>query len=387
MQSSRGCRRVLMQGNEAIAEGAIAAGVRLFAGYPITPSSEIAEAMSRRLPEVGGVYLQMEDEIASIAVAIGASIAGMKVMDATSGPGFSLKQENLGFAIFAEIPLVLVDVQRVGPSSGMATLPAQGDVMQARWGTHGDHPIIALSPHSVRECFDIAVRAVNLAEKYRTPVIILTDGVVGHMREVVELPDYDTVERVGRKGPSVPPAEYLPYRAGADLVPEFARFGDGYHWYVNSSMHAESGFSATGDHAWARKLLQRLHDKIDSNKGDIIDFEEYMLDDADVALVSFGASARSARAAVRRAREKGIRAGLFRLITVWPFPEEELLRLARVVKAMLVVEMNMGQVYGEVRKAVGQETNVYSLGWTGGELVTPTLILEKLEEVVECGWK
>lgn len=387
MGTSKGCRRVLLQGNEAIAEGAIAAGVRLFAGYPITPSSEIAETMSRRLPEVGGVYLQMEDEMASIAVAIGASIAGLKVMDATSGPGFSLKQENLGFAIFAEIPLVLVDVQRVGPSSGMATLPAQGDVMQARWGTHGDHPIIALSPHSVRECFDVTVRAVNLAEKYRTPVIVLADGVVGHMREIVELPDYDEIEKVDRKGPSVPPAEYLPYRPGKDLVPEFASFGKGYHWYVNSSMHGETGFSATSDHAWARKLLRRLHDKIDSNKADIVDFEEYMVDDAEIVLVSFGAAARSAKAAVRRAREKGIRAGLFRLITVWPFPEEEIARLSRSAKAMLVVEMNMGQLYGEVRKAVRREVGVHLLGWTGGELVTPTLIVEKLEEVIECGWK
>lgn len=376
--------RVLIQGNEAIAEGAIAAGVRFYAGYPITPSSEIAEAMSRRLPEVGGVYLQLEDEIASIGAAIGASLAGMKVMDATSGPGFSLKQELLGFASFAEIPLVLVDVQRVGPSSGMATLPAQGDVMQARWGTHGDHPIISLSPQSVREAFDLTIRAVNLAEEFRVPVILLTDGVIGHLRETVELPDYATVEQIDRKKPSVPPDEYLPYGPGPDGVPEFASFGSGYHWYANSSMHAETGFSATERHDLARALLARLHKKIDGHKDRIVQYEEYMLEGAETVLVSFGASARVCRAAVRRARARGEKVGMFRLITIWPFPDEQLRSLAERVENLLVVEMNMGQVYGEVRRAIDGRSTVHSLGWTGGELMTPEQILDQVREMRAC---
>lgn len=376
--------RVLLQGNEAVAEGAIAAGVRFYAGYPITPSSEIAEAMARRLPEVGGVYLQLEDEIASIGAVIGASLAGMKVMDATSGPGFSLKQELLGFACFTEVPMVLVDVQRVGPSSGMATLPAQGDVMQARWGTHGDHSIIVLSPSSVQECFTITAKAVNLAEKFRTPVIVLTDGAVGHMREVVELPPYEEVPKVDRKGPTVSPDEYLPYKPGPDLVPEFAGFGTGYHWYVNSSMHDETGFSTTDKHDVARRLLQRLHDKIHLHRDEIIEYEEILLDDAEFVVVSFGVTARAALAAVKRARKEGIKAGLFRLITIWPFPDEALRKLAGRIGGFLVAEMNLGQVAREVTRAVTGLAPVHSLGWVGGELIQPGQILARIKEVAGC---
>jgi len=376
--------RILLQGNEAIAEGAVAAGIRFYAGYPITPSSEIAEAMARRLPQVGGVYLQLEDEIASMGAVIGASLAGMKAMDATSGPGFSLKQELLGFACFAEVPLVLVDVQRVGPSSGMATLPAQGDVMQARWGTHGDHSIIALAPNSVQECFTVMVRAVNLAEKFRSPVIVLTDGAVGHMREVIELPPYGEVPRVGRKGPTVPPDQYLPYKPGEDLVPEFAGFGTGYHWRVNSSMHDETGCSTTENHEVARRLLRRLQAKIDHHREEIIEYEQTFMEDAEFAVVSYGGTARAALAAVKRAREEGIKAGLFRLITIWPFPEEPLRELARQVGGFLVAEMNLGQVAAEVRRAVEGAAPVHSLGWVGGELIRPEQVLTRLREVARC---
>ena len=339
----------LMQGNEACAEGAIAAGVNFFAGYPITPSTEIAETMAKLLPQHGGKFVQMEDEIASMGAILGASLAGAKVMDATSGPGFSLKQELIGFAACAEIPCVLVDVQRVGPSTGQPTSPSQADVMQARWGTHGDHPMIALAPWSVRETFDVTVEAVNLAERFRTPVILLMDEVVGHLREKVELPDH--VEVYPRRQPKKTRAEgYEPFTPDEDLVPNVADFGKGYHIHVTGLIHDDTGFPV-GSPAITEQSIRRLHEKIDRAGEEIIHTECSFMDDAEYAVVAFGGTARTAYEAVRAARARGEKVGLVRLITIWPFADKVIAALAKKVKGILVAEMNYGQVVGEVRRA------------------------------------
>ncbi|WP_027717373.1 2-oxoacid:acceptor oxidoreductase subunit alpha [Desulfovirgula thermocuniculi] len=372
----------LMQGNEAVVEGALAAGVRFFAGYPITPSTEIAELMAERLPLVGGKFIQMEDEIASMAAVIGASLAGLKALTATSGPGFSLKQENIGYAAMAEIPCVIVNVQRWGPSTGIPTAPAQGDVMQARWGTHGDHPVIALCPSSVREAFDLTVRAVNLAEKYRVPVILLMDEVVGHMRERVVLPPPEEVEVVERKKPRVPPGDYYPYRPDEDGVPPMANFGDGYRYHVTGLVHDEKG-NPTTDPRVAEELLLRLHRKIYDHLDDILSVERYMLEDAEVAVVAYGAVARAARRAVKEARAAGINAGLLRPVTIWPFPEREVAELAQRVRLVVVAEMNLGQLRLEVERAVGGRAAVKGIHRVSGELITVEEILAALREVPE----
>ena len=341
----------LMQGNEAVAEGAITAGVTFFAGYPITPSTEIAEQMAKLLPKIGGTFLQMEDEIGAMGAILGASLAGAKVMDATSGPGFSLKQELIGYAACAEIPCVVANVQRVGPSTGQPTAPSQGDVMQARWGTHGDHPIIALSPWSVRESFDMAVMAVNYAERFRTPVILLTDEIVGHLRENVTLPASEEIEIYPRRRPKKTRAEgYQPYAVGEDLVPDVARFGDGYHIHVTGLLHDETGFPS-GSPAVTEQLIRRLHEKISRVGEEIIHTEEAFMEDAEYAVVSYGGTARTAYEAVRTARAEGIRVGLLRLQTIWPFADAAVARLAARVKGILVAELNYGQLVGEVTRA------------------------------------
>ena len=341
----------LMQGNEAVAEGAIAAGVTFFAGYPITPSTEIAEQMAKLLPKIGGTFLQMEDEIGAMGAILGASLAGAKVMDATSGPGFSLKQELIGYAACAEIPCVVANVQRVGPSTGQPTAPSQGDVMQARWGTHGDHPIIALSPWSVRESFDMAVMAVNYAERFRTPVILLTDEIVGHLRENVTLPAPEEIEIYPRRRPKKTRAEgYQPYAVGEDLVPDVARFGDGYHIHVTGLLHDETGFPS-GSPAVTEQLIRRLHEKISRVGEEIIHTEEAFMEDAEYAVVSYGGTARTAYEAVREARAAGIRVGFLRLQTIWPFADAAVARLAARVKGILVAELNYGQLVGEVTRA------------------------------------
>lgn len=342
----------LMQGNEACAEGAIAAGVRFFAGYPITPSTEVAETMAKLLPRVGGKFVQMEDEIASMGAILGASLAGMKVMDATSGPGFSLKQELIGYAACAEIPCVLVDVQRVGPSTGQPTSPSQADVMQARWGTHGDHPIIALAPWSVRETYDATVMAVNYAERFRTPVILLMDEVVGHLREKVELPEADTLDIYPRRSPKKTRAEgYEPYEPDTDLVPNVADFGKGYHIHVTGLIHDDTGFPS-GSPEITEQSIRRLHEKIDRAGDEIIHTEEYFMDDAEYAVVSFGGSARTAYEAVVNARKQGLKVGMLRLMTIWPFADKKIAQLAAKVKGILVAELNYGQIVNEVRRAV-----------------------------------
>ena len=350
----------LMQGNEACAEGAIAAGVNFFAGYPITPSTEIAETMARLLPKHGGKFVQMEDEIASMGAILGASLAGSKVMDATSGPGFSLKQELIGYAACAEIPCVLVDVQRVGPSTGQPTSPSQGDVMQARWGTHGDHPIIALAPWSVRETYDATVMAVNYAERFRTPVILLMDEVIGHLREKVELPEH--VEVYPRRKPKKSRAEgYEPFAPDEDLVPNVADFGQGYRIHVTGLIHDDTGFPS-GSPEVTEASIRRLHEKIARAGEEIIHTESYFMDDAEYAVVSFGGSARTAYEAVCMEREKGRKVGMLRLMTIWPFADKAIEALSAKVKGILVAELNYGQIVHEVRRAAHSDCKVTLCG-------------------------
>ncbi len=366
----------LIQGNEACALGAIAAGCRFFGGYPISPSSEIAEQMARRLPEVGGVFVQMEDEISSLAAAIGASVAGVKALTATSGPGFSLMQEHIGFAVMAEIPCVVVDVMRAGPSTGMPTSPSQGDVMQARWGTHGDHPAIVLAPASVGEVFELTVRAFNLSERFRTPVLILYDEVIGHTRESMVIPD--EVDTLFRVRPEATPGEFLPKAALENDVPPFSAFGDGYRFHITGLIHDERGFPTT-DSAQAGALLARLHRKIDAHVDEIVAVDRFMLDDADIALVAFGIVARSARAAVLRARGEGIRAGLLRPTTLWPFPSSDVARLSDQVDTLIVAEMNLGQMIHEVERAAKGSARVLGHQRADGKTITPAELLSSLE--------
>ena len=352
----------LMQGNEACAEGAIAAGVRFFAGYPITPSTEVAETMAKLLPKVGGKFVQMEDEIASMGAILGASLAGQKAMDATSGPGFSLKQELIGYAACAEIPCVLVNVQRVGPSTGQPTAPSQGDVMQTRWGTHGDHPVIALSPWSVRETYDATVMAVNYAERFRTPVVLLMDEVVGHLREKVELPEADELELYPRRTPKKTRAEgYQPFEPDEDLVPNVADFGTGYRIHVTGLIHDNTGFPV-GSPEVTENSIQRLHEKIARVGEEIIHTEEYFMEDAEYAVVSFGGTARTAYEAVQNARKKGHKVGLLRLMTIWPFADKAIERLAAKVRGIMVAELNYGQIVHEVRRAVNGQCKVELCG-------------------------
>lgn len=371
----------LMQGNQACAEGAIAAGVKFFGGYPITPSTEIAEHLAAMLPKAGGVFMQMEDEIASMASVIGASLTGKKVMTATSGPGFSLKQELIGYAVMAELPVVIVDVQRVGPSTGQATAPAQGDVMQARWGTHGDHPIIALSPSSVPECFHLTVKAYELSERYRIPVIFLMDEIVGHMRERIELPDsFEEIPKPQRKGPSVPPQEFKAYKPGADMVPEFAPFGSGYRWHVTGLVHDQTGFPSTSGKVTADSV-DRLHNKISRYLDDIVMFEEYQMADADLVIIAYGGTARTAYEVVDRARARGKKVGLFRPITIWPFAEEKMRKLGSRVKHVIVAEMNNGQYALEVERAIAGQVPVTRHLKYDGTAITPDELWASVETV------
>ena len=374
-------RVLLMQGNQAVAEGAIAAGVTFLGGYPITPSTEVAESLSKSLPAIGGKFIQMEDEISGIGVIIGAALTGKKVMTATSGPGFSLKQELIGYACIAEIPMVIVNVQRVGPSTGQPTAPAQGDVMQARWGTHGDHSIIALTPASVPECFDLTIKAYEMSEKYRTPVILLLDEVIGHMRERVELPDtYETVPKPQRKLPKVSPAEYKTYNPDADLVPAMASFGTGYRWHVTGLVHDEDGFP-DGSPVATKACIDRLHAKIHNNLDEIILYENYMMDDAEIAVIAYGGTARSAYAAVDSARLKGIKAGLFRPITMWPFPTTQVKEIAAKAKHIVMAEMNFGQYVIEVERAVAGKVPVTLHAKYNNEAITPAELLATIEEL------
>lgn len=340
-----------MQGNEAVAYGALFAGCRFYAGYPITPSSEIAETMARELPKLRGYYLQMEDEIGSIAAMIGASWTGFKVMTATAGPGFSLMQENLGYAVMTETPLVLVDVQRSGPSTGQATKGAQGDFFQARWGTHGDHPIVAVSPVSVEDAFWETVRAFNIAEKLRTPVIVLFDGVIAHTREQIRIPDPEDVEITYRRLPENEEEAKLPFGdPRGDGVPPMPLFGHGYFTHVTGSTHKENGLRDVYTPEVHDRLVRRIHRKIESHEEEIQKWEEYFTDDMDILIISWGVSARPSLGAVLRAREEGIKAGLFVPKTVHPFPGKRVRELLKGVRAVLVPEMNLGQLILEVQR-------------------------------------
>jgi 2-oxoglutarate ferredoxin oxidoreductase subunit alpha len=368
----------LMQGNEACVQGALDAGVRFFAGYPITPSTEIAEGMARKLPALGGKFIQMEDEIASIAAIIGASLTGVKAVTATSGPGFSLMQENIGYACMTEVPCVIVNVQRGGPSTGLPTAPAQGDVMQARWGTHGDHPAIVLSPWSAQETYTLTVKAVNLAEKLRTPVILLLDEVIAHLREGVKMPDPRKIELDERPRPSSR-ENYRPFSGAIGEVPPVADFGMGYNCNVTGLVHDDVGHP-TGNPNVADRLIRRLSGKIEAHQKDILGWEEIQTEDAEIMILAYGASARSALRALKLARAEGIRAGLIRPTTIWPFPVEAVKKIGERAVPFLVPEMNLGQIVLEVERVVAGKSAVRHLGRVDGELFTPQEILSALKE-------
>lgn len=369
------------QGNQALAQGALAAGCSFFAGYPITPSTDVMEEMAKELPLRGGKFIQMEDEIASMAATIGGSIAGRKSMTASSGPGISLKQENLGLAYMAEIPLVLVNVMRGGPSTGVPTKISQMDVMQARWGTHGDHGTIAYSPSSVQECFDIAIKAFNAAERYRQPVLILSDEVLGHMREKVVIPPLGSYEIVERKRPCTDTAKFIPYLADPeDDIPAMASFGDGYRWHVTGLTHNDFGFpSAKEDEV--EKNVKRLVRKINRFRDDIVEYETLAIDDAEIVVLSFGTVARSSIRAVNEARRRGIKVGHFRPVTLWPFPDKEIYQIAKKSKIIIVPELNCGQMVLEVERAVHGKTKVVGKSLVNGELFTPDEIFKSIQEV------
>jgi 2-oxoglutarate ferredoxin oxidoreductase subunit alpha len=373
----------LISGNHACALGAVAAGCRFFAGYPITPSSEVAERLSRLLPEVDGVFVQMEDEIASIAAVIGASMGGVKALTATSGPGFSLKQENIGYAAGAEIPCVIVNVMRGGPSTGMPTRPAQGDIMQSRWGSHGDYPIIVLAPASVREIYEETIRAFELAETLRTPVIVLYDQVIAQLTESVDLGDADNRAVAERKWASGPSEAYQPYAANdADGIPAMSRPGAGYRVHTTGLNHAESGFPTQNPEAVERNL-GRLLSKFDRHRDVIDSWQTIGGDDAEVLIVAIGISARAATRAVEMCRARGVRAGLFRPITLWPFPENALREAAAKARAVLVPEMNAGQLSLEVGRILGAK-KVDAIHRFNGEPITPEEIAERAEALAKA---
>jgi len=375
---------VFWQGNEIVAEAAIAAGCRFFAGYPITPSSEIAAVMAERLPEIGGTFIQMEDEIASMGAIIGASLAGKKSMTATSGPGFSLKMENIGYACMAEVPCVIVNVMRGGPSTGLPTALAQADVMQARWGTHGDHPTIALAPAYHREIYLNTIQCFNYAEKYRIPVMLLIDEVLAHMSEGIQIPDSSEYEIFDRVKPSVPPEEYNPYDNRFGDVPPMANYFEGYRFHVTGLNHNITGFPTTNPEICQREE-ERMMRKVMKDAEILADYEEYVLDDAEIAIFAYGSSARGARVAVDEARKQKIKVGLFRAITLWPFPDHIIHNLAQRVKAFIVPEVNLGQMILEVERASHRDMPIVGINHVGGVPIPPHEIFHKIKEVAGNG--
>lgn len=368
-----------IDGDHACTEGCIAAGARFAAGYPITPSTEIVERFAERAPEIGGRFIQMEDELASSIAILGAVWAGAKAFTVTSGPGFSLMMEHLGLAVMTETPCVFVDVQRGGPSTGLPTLPAQGDMMQARWGSHGDYEIIALSPSSPQECFDLAIRAFNLSEEFRVPVLLMMDEAVGHMTEKVVIPPADQILLYPRRYTKRPPSEYWPYEFGEDLVPEMVRAGTGYRFHITGLTHDERGYPAMSAEA-QNKLVRRLKEKILRAKDRIITLETEALEEADVVVVAYGITARVAQRAIELARKEGIRVGKIRLITIWPFPDEFLRSVAMRIRAFVVPELNLGQIIREVERASCGFCRVLGVPHAGGTVHRPEEILEVIEE-------
>jgi len=366
-------------GDVACAEGALAAGCRFFGGYPITPATEIAEHMADRLPGVGGTYIQMEDEIAAIASVLGASWAGKKSMTATSGPGFSLMMENIGLGVCTETPCVIVNVQRGGPSTGLPTMGAQADMMQARWGSHGDYEIIALAPSSPQDMFFQTIEAFNLSETYRVPVLIMSDEIVGHMSEKVVIPKAGKIATCSRPRPRGRKDRFRLYEPGPNGVAPMPAAGEGYNVHVTGLTHDERGYPALSVENQAQ-MMRRLIDKIHNNLDDIIRTESYRLDDADIAFVSYGVSTRTAMAAVDMAREQGIRAGLLRLITVWPFPEQQIRALAERVRGLVTVEINLGQIHLEVQRCAGGKAPAILAGHPGGTIISPEQVLQTVKE-------
>ena len=371
-----------LDGDQAACEGALAAGANFVAGYPITPSTEIVERFASRIPTVGGVFLQMEDELASSIAIVGAAWGGAKVFTVTSGPGFSLMMEHLGYAAMTETPLVLVDVQRGGPSTGLPTLPGQGDMMQARWGSHGDYEIIALCPNSPQECFDLMIDAFNLSEEYRTPVLVMMDESVGHMTEKVVIPPADTIKIFPRRYTSLSPSQYQPYRPGEDGIPEMVKAGEGYHVHITGLTHDERGYPAMN---WQtqKKLVSRLVKKIRDNADRICRWEETQVADADVVVVAYGITSRVAQRAIQMARAEGLRAGLLRPIVAWPFPETRIRELAERIHSFLVVEMNYGQMFYEVERLAGNKVRTELLGHGGGMAHEPEEILQAIREAAQ----
>jgi 2-oxoglutarate ferredoxin oxidoreductase subunit alpha len=375
------CGEFFINGDTACAEGAVSAGCRFFAGYPITPATEVAERMSERLPQVGGVFIQMEDEIASMNAVLGASWAGVKAMTATSGPGFSLMMENIGLGVMLETPCVVANVQRAGPSTGLPTLVAQGDMMQARWGSHGHYEIIALVPDSPQEMYDLTILAFNLAEQYRVPVLLMADEAVGHMSEKVVISEINSKQLIHRPRPKVAPEKYLPYDSRKGLVPPMAVAGEGYRFHVTGLTHDDRGYPVMTAEA-QDKLIRRLVDKIRLNVKDITKYEEINIEDAEVVVVSYGITARIARYAVQKAREEGIKAGLLRLITVWPFADYRIKELTSTVKAFIVPEINYGQIVREVERCVAGKACVRLVPHMGGAVPLPETILDAIREEV-----
>ena len=369
-----------LDGDQACCEGALAAGATFAAGYPITPSTEVVERFAARIPTVGGLFIQMEDELASSIAILGAAWAGAKVFTVTSGPGFSLMMEHIGLAAMTETPCVFVDVQRGGPSTGLPTLPGQADMMQARWGSHGDYQIIALCPNSPQECFDLMIDAFNLSEKYRVPVLFMMDECVGHMTEKVLIPPADQLEIFPRRYTSLPPAEYRPFKPGPDQIPEMVKAGDGYRFHITGLTHDERGYPAMNWRA-QDKLVRRLVEKIRNNVDHIVRYEERDVDDAEIVVVAYGITSRVALRALQMARAEGIRAGLHRPIVVWPFPEKRLRALAEKVKAFVVVEMNYGQMVYEVERYAAGKARTVLVEHGGGTVHDPEDVLQAIREV------
>ncbi|MBN1151989.1 MAG: 2-oxoacid:acceptor oxidoreductase subunit alpha [Dehalococcoidia bacterium] len=373
--------RVLLQGSEACVKGALAAGCRFYAGYPITPATEIMELMSRAMPQAGGIFIQMEDEIASLGAVIGASLGGLKAMTATSGPGFSLMQEHISFAAMAEVPCVIVHVMRGGPSTGLPTRPAQGDVMQTRWGAHGDHPILVVAPSSAYEFFDLTVKAFNLAERYRNPVIVLADEVVAHTRESVIIPSLDTLEIENRPKPTVPPEWYSPYRDPGTGVPPMAAFGEGYRFHVTGLTHDINGYP-TERQDETEELMARLFNKISKDFHLLQWYDSYYDEGAEVMVIAYGSVARSALRAVRLAREKGLPVGLLKLKVIWPFMRRTVMQYLKSSRKVIVPEMNMGQLSREVKRVNQGTCEIRTLNRVDGQLITPGQILTCIEEAL-----
>ncbi len=373
-------KELLLQGNEAVVEGALKAGCNFFAGYPITPATEISEILSVRLPQLDGTFIQMEDEIASLGAVIGASLAGAKAMTATSGPGFSLMQENLGFAVIAEVPCVIVDAMRGGPSTGLPTMPSQGDVMQARWGTHGDHPIIALCPSTIRECYDLTIKAFNYSEKFRIPVVLLIDEVVAHMREKITICEDEDVEIFNRVKPTVPPEWYIPFEDTPKGVPAMANFGDGYRYHVTGLTHDIKGFPTSRPDE-IDPFIRRLFRKVSQNFADIQIGEFYQTDDADITIIAYGCVARSARRAAADGRERGLKVGVLKMNTIWPFMRAQVEKVLRTSKVVIVPEMNMGQMSREVKRVNKGDAKVFTINKVDGKIITPQEILSRIKEV------